>query len=67
MEGFWQNLVKQFTKTFITDNRWMVFLTGFQNTLIITVVAALIGVAIGTVVSVVHYFAEEKRHSARGG
>lgn len=67
MESLWANLVKQFTRTFITDNRWMVFLTGFQNTVIITVTAALIGVAIGTVVSIVHYFAEEKRHSARGG
>ena len=59
MQSFWADLVKQFTKTFITDNRWRVFLTGFENTLLITVIAAAIGVLLGTVVSVVHYFALE--------
>ena len=51
MQQFWQTLVKEFTRTFITDNRWMVFWTGFKNTILITVVAALIGIAIGIVVS----------------
>ncbi len=67
MENFWADLAKQFTRTFITDNRWKVFLTGFQNTLLITVVAAAIGVAIGTVVSVVHYFAAESGRSGGSG
>jgi len=61
MEQFWQNLVMEFTRTFIRDNRWMVFWTGFKNTLMITVVAALIGIAIGVVVSVVHYVAESAK------
>ena len=58
MEQFWQNLVMEFTRTFIRDNRWMVFWSGFKNTLVITIFAALIGIAIGVVVSVVHYVAE---------
>ncbi len=67
MESFFNDLAKQFTKTFITDNRWKVFLNGFQNTLLITVVAALIGILIGIVVSVVHYFAVESgRHPGSG-
>ena len=61
MEQFWQNLVMEFTRTFIRDNRWKVFWTGFLNTLMITVVAALIGIVIGVVVSVVHYIAESAK------
>ncbi len=58
---FREELVKEFTRTFITDHRWKVFWTGFQNTLFITLVAALIGIAIGVVVSVVHYAAQSAR------
>lgn len=62
MQAFFQTISKEFTRTFITDNRWKVFLDGFENTIMITVVAALIGIAIGTVVSVVHYIAETAKH-----
>ena len=51
----------EFTRTFIKDNRWMVFLNGFNNTLTITFFAALLGIAIGVVVSVVHYVAESEK------
>lgn len=63
------NLIREFTRTFITDNRWMWFWNGFKNTLIITIFAALIGIAIGVVVSVVHYLAEvakKKKHKSLG-
>ncbi|MDD5899256.1 MAG: amino acid ABC transporter permease [Clostridia bacterium] len=65
MEQFWQSLVKEFTRTFITDNRWLVFWNGFKNTVLITVVAALIGIAIGVVVSVVHYLADSIVHKKK--
>lgn len=65
MEQFWQSLVKEFTRTFITDNRWLVFWSGFKNTVLITVVAALIGIAIGVVVSVVHYLADSIVHKKK--
>ena len=58
--GFWDTLVMQFKSTFIIDNRWKVFLTGFKNTLLITIVAALIGVVLGTVIAVIHYNAAQK-------
>jgi ABC-type amino acid transport system permease subunit len=61
MQQFMETLSKEFTRTFITDNRWKVFLNGFENTLIITIIAALIGIAIGVVVSVVHYIAEDAK------
>ena len=65
MEQLWQTLVKEFTRTFITDNRWMVFWNGFKNTILITVVAAVIGIAIGVVVSVVHYLADSIQHKKK--
>ena len=55
MEQFWQNLVMEFTRTFIRDNRWKVFWSGFLNTLMITVVAALIGIAIGAAITGLRY------------
>lgn len=65
MQAFFEQLSKEFTRTFITDNRWMWFRNGFQNTLVITVVAALIGIAIGVVVSVVHYMADSVKHKKK--
>ena len=55
-------LFKQgFIKTFIRDNRYKVFIQGFKNTMIITVVAALIGVVLGVIVSFIHSLAENAR------
>ena len=50
-----------FIKTFIRDNRYKVFLEGFKNTIIITVIAALIGIALGVIVSFIHSLAENAR------
>jgi len=64
---FFTTLANQFRSTFITDNRYKVFLNGFKNTMLITIVAALIGVAIGTVIAVVHNVAAQKpRHKNLG-
>ena len=62
------NIVRQFRSTFIIDNRYKVFLTGFKNTMLITIVAALIGIAVGTVLAVLHNIASQKqRHNNLGG
>lgn len=50
-----------FIKTFIRDNRYKVFVEGFKNTMIITIVAALIGIMIGVIVSFVHTLADSAR------
>ena len=61
-------IVRQFRSTFIIDNRYKVFLTGFKNTMLITIVAALIGIAIGTVIAVIHNIASQRqRHKTLGG
>lgn len=64
---FMDTLTRQFRSTFIVDNRYKVFLTGFKNTIMITIVAALIGVVVGTLIAVVHYIATQKhRHKSIG-
>ena len=63
----WDELVTEFTKTFIRDNRWKVFLQGFENTMMITLVAALIGIATGVFVSLVHQLASGKRSAKTNG
>lgn len=64
---FIDTLTRQFRSTFIVDNRYKVFLTGFKNTIMITIVAALIGVVVGTLIAVVHYIATQKhRHKSIG-
>lgn len=49
----------QLADTFLTDDRYLWLLEGLENTLIITVGALLLGIALGTVISVVKYFAED--------
>ena len=46
----------QFTITFITDDRYKLFLNGFLNTLIIALGAVVIGIAIGVLVAVVRVY-----------
>ena len=57
----WDEFVLEFTKTFIRDSRWKVFVNGFKNTMLITLVAALIGIAAGIIVSLVHQLASPKK------
>ncbi len=64
---FLETLAKQFRSTFIVDNRYKVFLTGFKNTMLITVVAALIGVAVGTIIAVIHNIAVQKQRKVTVG
>jgi His/Glu/Gln/Arg/opine family amino acid ABC transporter permease subunit len=47
---------KGFESTFITDDRYILFIDGFKTTLTIAVFATLIGVAIGIIVAVVKVY-----------
>ena len=51
MQDLWQNLVKQFTATFITEQRYMLFLNGLKTTLTITFCAALLGIVLGFLIA----------------
>lgn len=43
----------KFAETFIEDDRYIFFLTGLKNTLVITICAALLGIVIGFLVAIV--------------
>ncbi len=51
--SFFNSIAQQFNRTFIVDNRYKYFLTGFQNTIVIALVATLVGIVIGMIVAVV--------------
>jgi len=53
MSQFFNSIAQQFNRTFIVDNRYKYFLTGFQNTILIALVATLVGIIIGMIVAVV--------------
>ena len=53
MNEFFQGIVESFTKTFITDDRWLQLLKGLGVTLEITFFALLIGIIIGVLVAIV--------------
>jgi His/Glu/Gln/Arg/opine family amino acid ABC transporter permease subunit len=48
--------LRQFTRTFIDQHRYLLFLEGLKNTLIMTVSAALIGVVIGVFIATVKVY-----------
>ena len=45
--GFLGDIQDSFSKTFIRENRWQLFLVGVGNTLLITVLAILLGTVLG--------------------
>ena len=49
----WQDFVDEFTLNFIEGERWKWLVEGFGNTLLITLLAGLIGIALGVVIAIV--------------
>lgn len=54
---WYDDFLRQFNDTFIVDDRYELFITGINNTLVITIAAAIIGCVIGVLIAVakVHY------------
>ncbi len=50
------DLISSFESTFIAENRYMMFLEGFKNTIIIALCATLIGVILGVIVAVIKVY-----------
>ncbi|WMJ78925.1 MULTISPECIES: amino acid ABC transporter permease [unclassified Sedimentibacter] len=50
-----------FTKTFIKDARYKLFLTGIKNTILIALFATLMGILIGLIVAVIRYSAKNNK------
>lgn len=53
MNEFFESMSASFVRNFITENRWMMLLQGLGTTLIITLFAVLLGIALGFLVAVV--------------
>ena len=58
---FLQTWGAQLQKTFIEQERYKWLLEGLSNTLIITLGALVIGVALGTVIATVKYFSDDNK------
>lgn len=60
--GWIESITADFEKTFIRDDRYKVFVTGFKNTLLITVISLIVGLVAGIVIAMVRYgFAQMKK------
>ena len=51
--SFFESIAESFTKTFITDERLLQLLSGLGVTMMITVVAAIIGIVFGFLIAIV--------------
>lgn len=49
------DIIKSFTRAFIVQDRWMLYLEGLGNTVIIAGVAVLIGLVIGVLFAMINY------------
>lgn len=57
-----QSFIDQFTLNFIDDNRYQYILRGFGNTLLITLLAALLGIALGFLVALIRSSHDKTGH-----
>ena len=60
IEAFFVQWGQQLYSTFVEQQRYLMLLDGFKNTLIITLGALLIGIVLGIAVAVIKFLAEEK-------
>ena len=60
--GWIQTFQNEFEKTFIRDDRYKVFVTGFKNTLLITVISLIVGLVGGILIAMIRYgFSQMKK------
>lgn len=53
--GWIETFMAEFDKTFIRDDRYKVFVTGFKNTLLITAVSLIVGLIGGILIAIIRY------------
>lgn len=53
--GWMETFMAEFNKTFIRDDRYKVFLTGFKNTILITVISLIVGLIGGILIAIIRY------------
>ncbi|MEG2295614.1 MAG: amino acid ABC transporter permease [Oscillospiraceae bacterium] len=57
-----ESIINGFTSTFINENRYELILKGFGNTICISLVATVIGVFIGLIISIIQYMQTTNRY-----
>ena len=58
---FWQDFYVKFFQAFIEGNRWLQYLKGVGNTLIVTALSLIIGVILGVLVAVIRTAHDQQR------
>ena len=53
--GWMDEIKAEFVKTFIRDDRYKVFVTGFENTILITLVSIVVGMVFGIAIAMLRY------------
>ena len=60
-----ESLRNDFERTFIRDDRYKVFQTGFENTILITAVSLIVGLVFGILIAMIRYgFTQMKKKKA---
>ncbi len=56
-----ENIIKELYDNIIANGRWLLYLNGLKNTVLITIGAALIGIIIGCLIAICKVYAKDNR------
>lgn len=63
--GFWEELNKDFYQSFVFGQRWQLYLEGIGNTLLVAVLALVLGLSLGSVTAVIRTFHDQHREEKK--
>ncbi|MGI5971801.1 MAG: amino acid ABC transporter permease [Oscillospiraceae bacterium] len=66
MAEYWESFTQKFHIAFIKDDRWLYLLKGLGNTLKLTFLALLLGLALGIVFALIRTTWDKQNHTMRG-
>ena len=61
-QNLWAELASEFTATFITDQRYLLFLDGLKTTLLVAFAAAALGVVLGFIIAYIRTTHDQTGH-----
>lgn len=64
---WWEDFTQQFYIAFIKDDRWMYITDGLRNTMIVTLFAVLLGIAVGVVIAIIRSTWDKNHETLRMG
>ncbi|NCB31348.1 MAG: amino acid ABC transporter permease, partial [Clostridia bacterium] len=57
----WDNFAQQLYDNIIRNERWIMYLDGLKNTLLLTLGAAAIGIVLGSIVDICNVYIKNKK------